>query len=523
MTRDGLICYNSCMTSFLLRVAKRIKGLLITIKMHLKYRLIDIPTAWINKRKYLRLKKRVDVFKKDEKLPAHERGDYHANKIRRGTLRILSFIFNWPKIIKNRKCRILVVVHLFYMKSADEIIEYLKNLKFYKYDLVVTYIDGYYKQEALDKIRRFLPDVKLKKYNNNGFDIGPFIDVIDNVDLDKYDIVIKMQSKSTNKIVYIYDRFFKGRDWFRDLWNGVLGSFSVHATIDKLFNNTEYGVVAAKSLIIHDPKHKQELTKKALSGYKINYVNNYYFVAGSCFAIRSNCLKKIQQSKLELSSFGITTRGFFSLAHAVERAICFVAMPEYKFFGNKVDFWRNLKWRKIEKGLKNLSGLNKIKKVGSKFIIPPDYIWFGVEHSFLEDVKIDNMKIGDIKRRRPQDDKVIKLKDSEPYLFLKDPKKNRSKYEKYCDYHIKNNLPNMSVERFENLIKSIKKEGFNKKSPIIVDDKNIICDGQHRACILMYLNGEDYEIPVVRIKPVLIDFLNIKPFTGKIPLIKEDK
>lgn len=492
------------------------KRVLRGIALRLKFYFFDIPRAKINKWKFNRLKKKFDKIREQEKLPPYERGVYYSHKVGRFILRNISFLVNSPMIIKNKDCRILVIVHLFYMKSVDEILEYLKNLKGYKYDLVITYIDGMYNQSDLDKIAKFKPETEFRKCDNRGYDIGPFVGVINETDLKEYDIVIKMQSKSTGKIAFIYGQFFKNRDWFKNLWNGVLGSFSVHRTISKLYNGKKYGIVAAKNLIIHDPEHKQDLTKEIITKHKLDYVDNYYFVAGSCFAIRSKCLEKIKKAKIKASDFEETTGGFFSLAHAIERAICFSIMPRYRFYGNKVDFWRHLKWGRAEKKLNEISGIKVIKKIKG-YDIPSDYLWHSVEHCFLKDASVEEIEINKLRRKHPKTGKIIKLEECEPYLYLEGGEKNRKLYEEYCKYHLKNGLPNMSIARFDKLINSIKKNGYNEKIPIVIGDQNIIYDGQHRACILMHLYGKDYKLKVVKLESVDIDPTKIKAFSKKVP------
>ena len=100
--------------------------------------------------------------------------------------------------------------------------------------------------------------------------------------------------------LFIYNQFFSGRDWFLNLYQGILGPFNVHKMVDKLMNRKKCGLVASKNLIIKDPKHKQELVKEGLSLKKlknVRFYDNYDFVAGSCFAIKSKCLKEVQKLK----------------------------------------------------------------------------------------------------------------------------------------------------------------------------------------------------------------------------------
>ena len=63
----------------------------------------------------------------------------------------------------------------------------------------------------------------------------------------------------------------------------------------------------------------------------------------------------------------------------------------------------------------------------------------------------------------------------------------------------------MSIERFENLRKSITENGYDERYVIIVGNKNELLDGQHRAACLCYKLGEDASIRVLKVK-----FLGIK-------------
>lgn len=450
-------------------------------------------------------------------LKAIYEGDYKALKNRRFIFRIIGRILNFIKIKKNKKTRILVILHMFYMRSCEEIIEYLKNLDCYNYDLIITYIDGFYDLNYLDKFKEYKKDVKFIKYQNKGYDIGPFIDVLNKVNLNKYDIVLKVQSKSTTKKIFVYNQFFSDRDWFLNLFEGVLGSFSVHKMVDKLMNDKKCGLVATKNLIVKDPEHKQELVKEGLKHKKlknIKFYNDYYFVAGSCFAIKSKLLKKIQRLKLSINDFNNTNKGFFSLAHIMERVICFYSLnSNYEFYGIKAYLIRHFKWLKLEKKLLKYTALNLTKSNAVSF--SADFVWQTLEMMFIEDAKLVSLPLKELKRVW-FDGKYMSIKECAPYLYLIGDKK---RYNEYILYHKENNLPVMSVKRYEKLIKSIKTNGYDNRHLIVVDQKNVILDGQHRACILSCLNGDEKDFKILKLYIINIDFDKVKPFSSKITMI----
>ncbi len=441
-------------------------------------------------------------------------GTYHSYKITRWLKRKLARFCCHSYIKKNKNKKILVILHLFYTNSFKEIKEYLKNLDCYNYDLTVTYIKNSDASLVFEELKQYKKDVRLVECENFGYDIGPFFEILKDVNLDDYDIVLKLQSKGTNKKIYVYDQIFCKRDWFCNLFNGLLGSFSVHKMLDILSNDNHYGLVAADNLIIHDPLHKVSLVKQRLKHLNYSIPDSYKFVAGSCFALRASLLKDIQLLHLSLNDFEQTERGFFSFAHAMERLICIsVSNQNYKFYGIKADRYRHLKWYRLEKYLSQFS----TKKIiaDKRFIFNDDFVWMTLEPSLVLDYHVEKIKLKEIKRQYFYGN-IISLKECEPYLFLCGDKES---YKKYTKFHEEHNLPSMTEERFNELIRSINKNGYNEKYILVINEKNIILDGQHRACILLYKYGEDYEQKVLKVHLVVPDFSNLRPFRRKIQLV----
>lgn len=122
----------------------------------------------------------------------------------------------------------------------------------------------------------------------------------------------------------------------------------------------------------------------------------------------------------------------------------------------------------------------------------------------LLDYKFCNIELAKIRRRGKMEGKnfFLKLKETVSYKFLSNQNQQHflDEYIKYCkktnnliDYH--------SPERFISLYKKILKDGYDiKKGIIIVDQNNTICDGLHRACILLFIHGENFKIPVLKFK-----------------------
>ena len=80
----------------------------------------------------------------------------------------------------------------------------------------------------------------------------------------------------------------------------------------------------------------------------------------------------------------------------------------------------------------------------------------------------------------------------------------------------------MTEERFNKLIKSINEKGYISKYPLVIKaDDNSIMDGQHRACILLNKYGKDYEIEVLKISFIYLDFSRLRAFSSNVYEIKK--
>lgn len=93
---------------------------------------------------------------------------------------------------------------------------------------------------------------------------------------------------------------------------------------------------------------------------------------------------------------------------------------------------------------------------------------------------------------------TYKMSDALPYKAMC----GEVEYSEYTD-KLKGLTERSSFERGENyaaeILAKLKNEGFDPKCPIIVNNKNLIIDGQHRSCSMLHLFGPDYRIPALRI------------------------
>ncbi len=491
--------------------AKDFKGSAEEHYLALGWRLGYDPSEYFSTEEYLKINRDVDIagvnplvhyltrgYAEGRKYNI-DHGDYRPLTKRRKLKRAIGRLVYSGKIKKNADAKILVMLHMFYMSSWKEIKEYLKNLDAYNYDLIITYPESMYNEEVFADMREYKPGVIFRQCENLGYDVGPFLEALADVKTEEYDIIYKLQSKGVNrKHIYIYGQYFKHRDWFLNLYEGCLGAFTVHKTIDKLMNKEKVGIVAAKNLIIKDPVHKQNMVKEYMKEAGMKIPPEYYFVSGTCFAVKSKLMKPIQDMGMTTANFQKAS-AVFSLAHKMERIVCLYMMNDgYVFEGNEVMTLRRgiLSMNKVARRFKKYSGLRLLND--KRFNIDDEFAYFYLEGRLIKKYEVVELPLSEIKREWLGE--YIPLTECYPYRYLqtRDPKI----YEEYCEINMKKYRTSvMSIERFESLADSIDEKGFDARNIVIVNEDNIIADGQHRCCYMMYKNGEDYKIPVLRLYP----------------------
>ncbi|MDO4184519.1 MAG: hypothetical protein Q4D11_04710, partial [Rhodospirillales bacterium] len=191
-----------------------------------------------------------------------------------------------------------------------------------------------------------------------------------------------------------------------------------------------------------------------------------------------------------INNFAVSERRCFSFAHAMERIICaFIEPLGYEFYGIKT---KHPLYTKQVKERRKYSGLRLLED--NRFELDYDFVYKRLETQKIFDYKIDKIKLKDL-RRSWVDRKLYTLTECSPYKYLQG---NCEQYQRYCKLNSEVSPFDMSKERFDELIESIKKSYDTRRMPVINKD-NVIMDGQHRTSVLLYLYGEEYEIPVLRL------------------------
>ncbi len=282
---------------------------------------------------------------------------------------------------------------------------------------------------------------------------------------------------------YIYGQIFKYRDWFENLWNGLLDFGVTISTVKLLKDCNDIGMIGAKNLIVADQVHKKEFVKEWCKKLGLTISNDYRYVAGTCFAARAKLLIPLQNMKFGIDDFNTTRRGDFSLAHALERIMCGIVENQgFKIFGNEV---RHKTYPNELRRERENSSLILLENCDFK--IDYDFFYKSLESRQLRSFEIKYVRVGDIKRKWI-DGMIYSLDQCSPYKYLNG---DIGSYENYCNINEEKTGFRNSKDRFDNLIKSMKVK-FDEKFIPVLNDQLIVMDGQHRLCFLLNKYGHDY-------------------------------
>ncbi len=215
---------------------------------------------------------------------------------------------------------ILIHIHVFYPELWDELAECLRSLAGFPYECVVTV-----PQNRGDLLSLFEGNKNISKIiqvENRGYDIAPFLQIIQGVNLGKYSYVIKLHTKRDMP----GDVYFKpnpynygGSRWRQYLLN-CCREEHLKEIIRKLEMTPALGMVADYRLIWpYEERRFMEKLRETLHEAGLAY-KGYKYVLGSMFICRACLLEPLQRLNLTAADFSAPdTAHSENLAHVLER------------------------------------------------------------------------------------------------------------------------------------------------------------------------------------------------------------
>ena len=245
--------------------------------------------------------------------------------------------------MREKQLSLAVHLHLYYLDMWTEIKGYLANIGDYPYDLYVTMTED--NPEIEREIKKFKPDAKIWIVENRGYDIGPFIDFLHHIDLDKYDYILKIHTKSTTRdvLTHVNHFYLKNWEWSKLLWDGVLKTPERVKIIMELLADESVGMVGSWFLVTKTLKNTNQVTEACHSVMKkmgFEKPKKIAFIPGTMFWVKSKLMEPIKKN-FQLADFEESGASGVdgSLAHAMERVFgCVVDSQGYQIKGVGFEF-----------------------------------------------------------------------------------------------------------------------------------------------------------------------------------------
>ena len=219
------------------------------------------------------------------------------------------------------KCavKIAIIVHVYYPEKWEGLSQCVKRVT-EPHDLYVTYQN----EEVAKCVTEECPEAKLIRVSNVGYDIWPFLKVLNSINLDDYNYILKLHTK--RDIENVTD--IEGVDVSGPRWRNRLLSFVSNAkvwqrTLSVMDMCPKVGMVSDPALIL-DGRFcslggEFEKSMNIASHLGLRNAREFKFVGGTMFLVRAHIFKCLQGVWDEKDFDGALDHRVGSLAHVIER------------------------------------------------------------------------------------------------------------------------------------------------------------------------------------------------------------
>ena len=256
---------------------------------------------------------------------------------------------------EDKPLKLLVVFHVYYEEFVSYYLEKMKNICGCDWDLVIT--GSNLSKETRDRISSFKTDAVFCETPNVGYDVWPFLSVIQNTDLQKYDFVIKLHTKNQDSLTFVLNGFrLNGESWKSELVEALLGSernFRALASLFRKHRDVGMAYSASLDILLKDNLPEDvEAVEKEMERLGIDS-SCRHFCGGTMFAAKAEALEWIKNDKINISIFETSQDSHQSvtMGHVYERIlsmatvaagyrICLLKNDLYKYL--HIQFKRNI-------------------------------------------------------------------------------------------------------------------------------------------------------------------------------------
>lgn len=223
--------------------------------------------------------------------------------------------------------RVLVVAHVFYPQYWQELLTCIRNVG--PDATIITFVD----EASVEAARRDLPEATFLRSENRGFDIWPFLQALTTVNLNDYDVIVKLHTKRDiiRDDAYVFNHFrFNGSVWRNWLLSFCRTPQAWRRTLS-LLNRSSIGMVADRHVIVRrrdlpwPPPRKcfddAVAEVRSVAGCRAFDPSSAQYAAGTMFVVRAEPLRFLLQRGFTAESFDVSgheREGTMLYAHVVE-------------------------------------------------------------------------------------------------------------------------------------------------------------------------------------------------------------
>lgn len=174
-------------------------------------------------------------------------------------------------------------------------------------DLYVTMVEKH--EDLTSDLKSFYPSVNIEIVENKGFDIAPFIHIINKTDLDNYDLLVKLHTKRDVPIAsFKFNGFYLGGNKWREcLLSFCKTSDNWKKSLDWL-KRDDVSMVSKYQLLTNvDVSIETDLLANLEKRLDLEHIPNQTFVSGTMFVCKANIFKPLQ-NKISVDEFLPTSR-----------------------------------------------------------------------------------------------------------------------------------------------------------------------------------------------------------------------
>ncbi|MDR0932608.1 MAG: rhamnan synthesis F family protein [Victivallales bacterium] len=216
--------------------------------------------------------------------------------------------------------RILVCCHIFYSELWEELKPCIALLPQQQTRLQITMCKD--DPDLSRKILAEFPDAQIRVLENRGYDIAPFIDTVNGVNLDDFDFIVKLHTKRNIRecFCHVNYRWIYGKRWRRMLLKFISSPTAVNQTLALFREDPTIGMVGNGDCWIDYERYNMPYDSTFIApelkrlGIK---TQERGFLSGTMFICRAEIFKPLQH-KIAFTDFPAVADHRTNLSHAYE-------------------------------------------------------------------------------------------------------------------------------------------------------------------------------------------------------------